>query len=325
MLASMKRRLRSHLARHEAVILNYHGVLGARLPFSLSPHVGVEDFERQMRYLAEHCRCVPLSRLLEEIHHGRIAPHSVAVTFDDGFRNNYTNALPILRRYGVPATIFLPAGYIGTDRLLWPEALACYLAASDQETLALDGHALSLRTSTDKASAYRAITRRLKGYRADQVEDFINGLRATLGLTLAEPGPAAMRTQFEFLSWEEAHAMQRSGLIEIGSHSVHHRRLAQLSPDAARYEITESKRMLERELGEAPYFAYPYGGRPLDFGDTHRDMAVAAGYRAIITAMHGTVQTGSDPYELPRVSITCDTTDADFDYLIQGGAAFMAR
>jgi hypothetical protein len=54
-------------------------------------------------------------------------------------------------------------------------------------------------------------------------------------------------------------------------------------------------------------------------------MAVAAGHRAIITAMHGTVQTSSDPYELPRVYITCDTTDADFDYLIQGGAAFMPR
>jgi peptidoglycan/xylan/chitin deacetylase (PgdA/CDA1 family) len=325
MLSSIKRRIRNHLARRKAVILTYHGVLNSPLPFPLSQHVGVERFEWQMRYLAEHCLCVSLSRLLKEIRHGRIEPHSVAVTFDDGFRNNYTTALPILRRYGVPATIFLPAGYIGTDRLLWPEALACSLAASKGETLSLDGATLSLRTPADKVSVYQAITRHLKGYRADQVENFINDLRATLGLTPAESGCAAMQTQFEFLSWDEVRAMQRSGLIEIGSHSVHHRRLAHLSPDEARDEITESKRMLERELGEAPYFAYPYGGRPQDFSDIHREMAIAAGYRAIITAMHGTVHAGSDPYELPRVYITCDTSDADFDYLIQGGAAFMTQ
>ena len=325
MLSSIKRRIRRHFARHKAVILAYHGVMGAPLTFPLSQHLGVERFEWQMRYLAENCRCVPLSRLVQEIRRHRIEPYSVAVTFDDGFRNNYSNALPILRRYGVPATIFLPAGYIGTDRLLWPEALACYLAASDRETLALDGQTLSLRTPADKASAYGAITRHLKGYRANRVDDFISGLRASLGLAPTEPGPSAMRTQFEFLSWDEARAMRGSGLIEIGSHSVHHRRLAQLSADEARYEITESKRILERELGETPYFAYPYGGRPQDFDDVHRKMAIAAGYQAIITAMHGTVQSGSDPYELPRVYITCDTTDTDFDYLLQGGAAFMTH
>ncbi len=119
--------------------------------------------------------------------------------------------------------------------------------------------------------------------------------------------------------------MAASDLVEIGSHTLLHPRLSRLSCDDARAEIINSKRLLEQHVGPVQFFAYPYGGRPGDFNEEHRAMATAAGYKAICTAMHGTVTPASDRYDLPRVSVSADTSYEEFDYLLHGGAAMMAR
>jgi hypothetical protein len=88
------------------------------------------------------------------------------------------------------------------------------------------------------------------------------------------------------------------------------------------YEIVESRHQLEQRVGKVSWFAYPYGGREDDFTDEHRNMAIQAGYEAIATCAAGTVNSETDLYELPRLSIGANISDEAFDYLLQGGTAF---
>ena len=159
MLRSLKRRFRAYAARRQALILTYHSIIPAPLPFTISHHLPVDRFEKQVALLANRFRCVSLSTLVGEIKQGKIEPYTVAITFDDGFFNNFSVAYPILKHHGIPATVFLSVGYIGTPKLLWPEMLAIVLMSSEKKKITLDDRELPLSSAREKTDAYLALTR----------------------------------------------------------------------------------------------------------------------------------------------------------------------
>lgn len=124
MLDALKHRIRRFAGRKQALVLTYHSIQKSPLPFSVWHHLAEEHFEAQIAYLAANFRCVSLSALLAQLATGRIEPYSVAITFDDGFRDNASTAFPILLRHQVPATIFLTTEFVGNTQLLcrtiWP-------------------------------------------------------------------------------------------------------------------------------------------------------------------------------------------------------------
>ena len=112
------------LHRHRLLVLTYHGVLtqGDRSDRYLDRNcVDASAFREQLRYLSRRHNVLSLQQVEEIIRNKQTIPkYSVAVTFDDGFRNNYSVAYPILERYGIPFAIFLTTGFIGSsDRMLW--------------------------------------------------------------------------------------------------------------------------------------------------------------------------------------------------------------
>jgi peptidoglycan/xylan/chitin deacetylase (PgdA/CDA1 family) len=324
MFSRLKRLIRAHISRHDALILTYHSILPEPLPFPISQHLSAERFAKQIGYLAKNFRCVSLATLVNELNLGAIKPYTVTVTFDDGFRNNYTTAFPILKQYRVPATIFIPTQYIGSTRLLWPEYLACILALSKHATTDILGRSFPLRTPEEKTAAYKALTRSFKAYHPDDIDAEIEHLMQRVGLSREEVEQSSVYSSLRMLDWPEIDELRESRLIEIGSHTISHRRLHQLSTDEALYEIVESRRDLEQKIGKVKWFAYPYGGREDDFTDEHRNMAIQAGYEAIATCMAGTINRDSSVYELPRLTIGANISDEAFDYLLQGGTALGA-
>ena len=320
MSTPIKQHLRSFLFRHEAIILTYHSVLENPLPFPVWQHMTAAAFERQIAYLAEHFRCVSMSTLLDDIARGEIPPYTVAVTFDDGYRNNFSQALPILRRYNVPATLFITHGFISNGRMLWPEWIICALGKSKLSELKFAGQILPLHTNEARETSYRTAARLFKQLLPEHIPAHIDALLEAAQLTRAEVETSDLGQTFTALNWDEIRQMQNSGLFEFGAHTQNHWRLTQLNSAQARCEIVDTKALLESQIGRVDYFAYPHGN-PDDYDASHRALAIEAGYRAVFTALTHTITPQSDIFDLPRMGVGENMSDEEFIYAVQGGTA----
>src|SRR3989304_984073 len=128
--------------RHSPLVVLYHGVTGNTSPKRIEnyrgKHVRKDAFSYQITWLKRHFEIVPLRSIEDCVQRRRYPDRSLcAITFDDGYRNNYTNAFPVLKRMGVPATIFLTTGFIDRKFPLWPDALEMSLGAITNSTISI--------------------------------------------------------------------------------------------------------------------------------------------------------------------------------------------
>jgi peptidoglycan/xylan/chitin deacetylase (PgdA/CDA1 family) len=110
-------RLHTALLHKAAVVVAFHRVRDTRQPDALS--IGVQTFERYCRFFQRHFRVVPLRELVDKLERGAAPDHELAITFDDGYRDNFENAAPLLERFSLPATFFVVSQWIGTDVVPW--------------------------------------------------------------------------------------------------------------------------------------------------------------------------------------------------------------
>ncbi|MGH7553878.1 MAG: polysaccharide deacetylase family protein, partial [Longimicrobiales bacterium] len=188
-------------------------------------------------------------------------------TFDDGYRDNLTNALPVFRRHDAPMAVFVCTGYVdralsatvaGRQITVWaaPYLLEEHLLRSDRidvEWGTLRGSYV-LRSFEDRLHAFA----QLRGFGWRDPEGFTDGVLALV----RDEGTEPVRVLSEFfLSWEDARELAGAEQVEVGAHSVSHRALAQLPPQESYAEMAESRTRLTRELRRPiDFFAYPYGG-----------------------------------------------------------------
>ena len=277
-----------------ARIFYYHRVNDDRDPFFDA--MSTRQFEEQIRYLARHYRVVGLVDLMRRLEDGNPAEPVVAITFDDGYQDNYRNAFPILQRYGVPATIFLSTGSIDSGEPLWFERLAEAVQVASQESLDLEidiPRRLWLRTEAERLQAHNEIFRLLRRFddsrRRYWVDEILKQLRA----------PEVSRRRNSMLTWDQVRLMKAAG-IDFGGHTVTHPFLSKLTPAEASWEVSECKRRIEAELqSPADFFAYP-NGREEDFAASNKDLLRAAGYRAAVTTIWGINDRSTDRMELRR-------------------------
>jgi peptidoglycan/xylan/chitin deacetylase (PgdA/CDA1 family) len=304
-------------------VVMYHGVVPRRLlPFCWHL-LDVESFERQIRWLAKRYRVLPLSQALAGLADGSLPPGSCAVTFDDGYQSVLTTALPVLRRAGVPATVFLVTDPMGTDAVLWPDR--CFLAFARTSAPSVDAPALGLRdrrlkTEDDRARAYDHAVRVLKGMAVADKDAHLEALCTSLGFPKhPDPGP------FRLLTWPEAKALEDSGLVELAGHGVDHEILARLPDGAVARAIGPSHAAIERQTGRTPVaFAYP-NGREMDFDDRARAALQAIGVRWAFTTVEGLVDRGSDPLALPRISVGAGDSFERFRLTVSGALGAYRR
>ncbi len=275
-----------------ARILYYHRINDDGDPFfpALSPRL----FERQMRFVSRHYKVVSLAELLDRLQGG--APEGVlAITFDDGYQDNYLHAFPILQRYGLPATVFLTTGSIDSREPLWFEMLAQSIKRTPREFLDLEidiPRRFWMRTEAERLDANAQIFGLLR-----RLPDA--GRRQRLKEILRELGMKDYRERCDrMLTWSQIRLMKEHG-VDFGGHTVSHPFISKLAPEDAAWELSECKHRIEDEL-QAPvdHFAYP-NGRKEDI-DRCKDLLRWAGYRAAVTTMWGLNYGSTDPMELRR-------------------------
>jgi peptidoglycan/xylan/chitin deacetylase (PgdA/CDA1 family) len=252
------------LFRRPPVILMYHGVAMDERPQWLGSHgkhLPFDAFVAQMRQLRRFRRVLPLTQMVEGLRSGADLDNTVAITFDDGYRNNVTRAAPPLIDLRLPASFFLSTGHIGTGRWMWSDRLerAIGLAARVEVSIPMLRARISLRTDDDRVAALQRTKVALKAMPADEVEKGVAEIEAALGVASEPPsGDAA------FMDWDGARQLAAAG-FEVGAHTVNHVILSRVAPDRAREEIIASRERVAAELGAcSPVFCYP-NGREADY------------------------------------------------------------
>lgn len=272
-------------------ILGYHRVSDAAPdPFDLA--VTPAELDAQLDFLAREARPVPLAQAVDELASGEIPPRTVVLTFDDGYEDTLTAALPALRRHGVPATVFVTTGYPG--RPFWWDALAASVLGCERLPARITIKAAQVRhelSTRERGRFLLGAVALLQSIDGAHREEILSYLREQCGHgKLISPARALLP--------EEIVRLAADGLIEVGAHTVSHPPLAGLSRARQRAEIVENKRELEAAIGAlVRFFSYPHGSVTPETVEVVRE----AGFAAACCSVADVALAETNPLELPRL------------------------
>ena len=237
-------------------IIIYHHVNVESLPWQLIDVTPVTDFEKEIAYIGKHAEILPLDYVVNQLTEMKPIPErTVCITFDDGFKDNYTHAYPLLKKYKVPATIFLSTSHInGNSISLYDEVrYAIWITTKQKVTIPGLGE-LDISDHNKRLSAIKKI-RKVTTVKPDKEAGIF--LKYALEALDTEISPDFGEKLF--LSWDEITEMSNGG-ISFGAHTVTHPNLTAIPVDNAEWEISTSKKEIEEKLGrQCNLFAYPFG------------------------------------------------------------------
>lgn len=279
--------------RQTLTTLIFHRVLPA--PDPLRP--GEPDparFDQLMRFIAGNFAVLPLSEAVDRLQRRTLPRRTCCITFDDGYADNLTIALPILEKYKLPATVFVATGYLDGGRM-FNDAVIDAIALAKTELLdlrPLDFGLYPLSTVKDKRGAVAAILNRIKysepQLRAEQVAVILDAVAC---------GPLPTNIM---LTSEQLRELALRG-VEIGGHTVAHTILTTLEDDRALEEMVQGKQKLETIIGKpVTSFAYPNGKPERDYAARHVPLVRQAGFERAVSTASGVGVSGCDIYQLPR-------------------------
>ncbi|TPJ46892.1 polysaccharide deacetylase family protein [Mesorhizobium sp. B2-4-10] len=245
---------------------------------------------------------VSMDEAVERIAARRKGGQFAAITADDAYRDNMTEALPVLEKHGAPITIYVAPGLINGTADLWWDVVEDLVNAGDRLTLTTSDGQTTI-DCTSPAKKLQAIAR-LHTYLTSEVRE--EDLRAVLRELAHANGVDAGRPRVDTLmTWSEIRAIAAHPLVTIGAHTINHSNLKRLSEADARHEIVGVKSILRAELGEEPrHFAYPYGYASA-VGCREVGFVRDAGYTSAVTTRHGVLRAEHAGFlhALPRISV----------------------
>ena len=295
-------------------IMLYHGFSeGSRRDPRHPKLMPVGIFEEHVRIYARYAKPVSLEDFAS-----RPAP-GIAITFDDGYAGNYRLALPVLQKYGFPATVFVTTGFADRTVFLWCDWLEYLVGAVPEFDADLQWRGERLPLFWNSAEGARAalldLKLRLRLASIAEIHGFLRRLETLLNVRYSwETIPEVLRP----LAWDEIRAMRRGGLVSIGAHTVSHPVLSRCTADVQRFEISTSRRRIEEELGEkCTLFAYPFG-TPADYDETTIRITAESGFDLAVSTGSGfNRRTAYDRYRLNRWG--ADLASDQLSYLAAGG------
>ena len=262
------------------------------------PAIPTDQFARQMEYLSANRLPLCLQEAVQRLRYNELPERAVVVTFDDGYRDNFLYAYPILQRYGIPATIFLASGAIGPGKMIWHDRV--FRAFRKTKVPALEHisgieKSFPLMTLEQKLAAQGRVLQLIWELPDGERDEWINRLEEHFAVNKEKEPVNAM------LTWGEVLAMAE-GRISFGSHTISHPILSRLSDDKLYDEIGGSKKVIESNTNRPVHaFAYPVG-RKQDFNDRVKAIVQEAGYLCAVTTTFGVNEPGQDVFELRRAT-----------------------
>lgn len=280
------------------LVFNYHRIG----PVDSSYDAGIWDaspsvFEQQVRFLKKEFDVIGPDDLETAVRARR--GRSVLLTFDDGYRDNFAAAFPILKRHGVRATFFVTTGFLDSGDIAWWDEVAWIVHASGRSELRLNpwlDRLLSLHPSARRATTMVLIDmcRNLSG---ESQRSFLDFLAGAAGTGRHRPG------EDFWMTWEQVRQMRAAGM-HLGGHTVSHPLLARLPAAEQHRQIVGCRDRIEAELGEPMrYFSYPYGSEG-SFDESTVRILAASGVE-LAFSFYGGYQRATDwnPYDVRRCCV----------------------
>ena len=300
------------------IVLTYHRIAELEMDPFYDPVISAtpESFRTQIQWLHSRMRIITLDELINQVVGGLSWREPVMLlTFDDGYRDNFEFAAPLLREQNIPATFFIPTGFVELAKLPWWDHIAYVIKQTRvrrfvvnrcptrrQSPLEIDLEAMSLTT---------AIASIIRAFLDETIPDELWFLDQLTQACMVEFDSKALGRNL-FMSWANVRELADSSLaFTIGSHSHSHRKLATLDIDAQSDELARSKQILQAKL-ERPIkaLAYPYGW-PGTYTIQTKALATEAGYNFAFSAREGVNRLdGFDHYEVKRLGVGSSDTPA---------------
>jgi peptidoglycan/xylan/chitin deacetylase (PgdA/CDA1 family) len=287
------------MTARRARILMYHrfGVAGD------FRRTDVELFEQQIRYLVEHFNPRRLNDVVNQMRAGEpLEERTVVITVDEAYGDFLEHAYPVLKRYGVPATLYVVSEFANGRLWLWFDAIhwLVHAAASGRYEVQLGGHQVAAElTSAQSRNALWSLVaahcgRQLPGEQSATLE----ALQRSLHIEL----PKRPSADYAAMTWEEIRSLD-SNLVEIGAHTCTHPILALCTVEEQRKEISGCRHAIAEKTGVAPVaFCYP-NGLPDDFTAETAAIVRECGFASAVMACGGTIDGSADLYRLERVGV----------------------
>lgn len=275
-------------------ILIFHRVLTRRDPL-FPDEPDTTRFDEILGWIAKWFQVLPLDRAIVQLGAGTLPARAAAITFDDGYADNAANALPILQRYGMPATFFIATSFLDGGRM-WNDTVIESIRGCQTPELDLTAGGLGrfkAGSVEEKRLAIDALLARIKHLEPDKRNQAVAFMQSAVAIALP---------QDLMMTSEQVIGLRDAGM-QIGAHTCTHPILAKLPDGAAMAEMANSKAALEGLLDESvSLFAYPNGKPGQDYLSKHALMARQAGFLAAVTTAVGVSSPATDPFQLPRFS-----------------------
>lgn len=298
------------------VVLSYHRILPREFSETAIVEPGMfvyeDTFRCHMELLTKHFEPIELADWLEKRADGASLPErAAAVTFDDGWRDNYRYAFPVLKELGISATIFVVSRLAGSKRSFWPERLARRLIATAASGDAVSAWLVNIiqdagvNVSALSPETISRVIAKAKRHSDQTIHEELDKLDAELGAVASADGP-------DLADWVELREMVDSGLIAIGSHTRNHVRMHDdLSAETLREEVTGSRDDIAKHCGQpAKLFCFPNGDRTVA-----ADALVRQTYLGACTTQSGWNSVDTDAHAIQRVSLHEDRSASDNAFL----------
>lgn len=289
-------RLVNSVSKYSPKILVYHR-FG---PTDDLKRMGVASFEKQIQTLVEHFNVLDLRSLCSRLTAKEpVPPNTVVLTIDDGYEDFYLYAYPLLKKYSLPATVYVTTDFTDNKIWLWPDFIefVIHRTRHDDYTLQMNGKVFHYRLKKEPFQTWSDVADYCLTLKTETRNQFLRDFSGDLEVSV----PSIPEPEYRALSWEQIREMSRQG-IEIGSHTCTHPRLAMTDDADLLYEIGGSKKRIESMLGEeVESFCYPHGSQ-VDFDDRAKALVKEAGYRNAV-AGYFDLNSTADLFELRRYGI----------------------
>ena len=321
------------ITRHKIVILVLHGVVDSESENKwspLRPQMSVDDLRSALTTLSKTHVFVDFEAAIDMIA-GRteIVPNAIAVTLDDGYKNNMTRALPVFEEFGIKPVLFVPTGFIQDMRPFWFDRLDYAIQrAATPFSMSIDSANIEFIPGSRQqlSKSYARLRRIAKNcdWTDQQFIQFVDSQSQRLEDD-AKTGLADIQQNDEFssiLNPADLREMHAARSVLIGSHTVNHLRIDKISADSRQWELRTSQQYLRDLLNaDCDFFCYPNGSL-----DTRSRIDVEqAGYKAAVTSIPGMNSVGDDLFTLKRLSLPRNVSDGQLLALVSGFRFMLAR
>jgi CelD/BcsL family acetyltransferase involved in cellulose biosynthesis/peptidoglycan/xylan/chitin deacetylase (PgdA/CDA1 family) len=271
------------------------------------PSVPVAVFRKQMEFLRQNFPIISLDEVASGSYAESGEKYSVAITFDDGYRDNFLKAFPVLNKLEMPATIFLATGSIQSSELPWYDQISWAFKLTTRPRFSLADVGGPEANLNQRSAVLQAMGNTLAWLRTiddEKRRTFIPRIFEELGVSarLSVPNP--------MLSWDEIKQMSKQK-ITFGAHTISHPALSRTNSTRLETEIMGSKNKIEEALDlPVRHFAYPFG-QPSDVSDEAKKIVQRSGFSSAVTTVWGFNRPGDDLYDLKRFSPRSNAWDSD--------------